>query len=138
MEWKVKVLLIVPNHKLYGTVYFFNFIIIIIIIILLFRSVLMTYGVSQTRGILGATASGLTTATAMQDPIHICDLRHSSRQYQILNPLSKSSGMLARFVNHWAMMGILVLFNVRVLLKHVSMSKDDLFWEKSKTQISNQ
>ena len=28
------------------------------------------------------------TATAMQDPSHICNLHHSSRQHQILNPLS--------------------------------------------------
>ena len=28
-----------------------------------------------------------TTATAMGDPGCICDLHHSSRQYQILNPL---------------------------------------------------
>ena len=28
-----------------------------------------------------------TTATAAQDPSHICDLHHSSGQHQILNPL---------------------------------------------------
>ena len=31
-----------------------------------------------------------TTATAMQDPSHICNLHHSSRQRQILNPLSRA------------------------------------------------
>ena len=31
-----------------------------------------------------------TTATAMQDPSHVYDLCHSSRQHQILNPLSKA------------------------------------------------
>ena len=31
-----------------------------------------------------------TTATAMQDPSHIYDLHHSSRQHQILNPLSEA------------------------------------------------
>ena len=31
-----------------------------------------------------------TTATATQDPNHVCDLHHSSRQRQILNPLSKT------------------------------------------------
>ena len=31
-----------------------------------------------------------TTATEMWDPSHVCDLHHSSRQYQILNPLSKA------------------------------------------------
>ena len=30
-----------------------------------------------------------TTATAMQDPSHICKLHHNSWQRQILNPLSK-------------------------------------------------
>ena len=30
------------------------------------------------------------TATAMQDPSHICDLHHSSRQRQILNPPSEA------------------------------------------------
>ena len=31
-----------------------------------------------------------TTATEMRDPSHVCDLRHSSRQHRILNPLSKA------------------------------------------------
>ena len=31
-----------------------------------------------------------TTATAMPDPSHFCDLHHSSRQRRILNPLSRS------------------------------------------------
>ena len=31
-----------------------------------------------------------TTATAMQDLSHICDLHHSSRQLQILDPLSEA------------------------------------------------
>ena len=31
-----------------------------------------------------------TTATAMWDPRHICDLHHSSRQCRILNPLSEA------------------------------------------------
>ena len=30
-----------------------------------------------------------TAATATWDPSHVCDLYHSSRQHQILNPLSK-------------------------------------------------
>ena len=30
----------------------------------------------------------IATATAMQDPSHVCDLHHSSRQRWILNPLS--------------------------------------------------
>ena len=31
-----------------------------------------------------------TTATATQDPSHICNLHHNSEQCQILNPLSKA------------------------------------------------
>ena len=31
-----------------------------------------------------------TTATAMRDLSHVCDLYHSSRQCQILNPLSRA------------------------------------------------
>ena len=31
-----------------------------------------------------------TTATATQDPSHVCDLYHSSEQCWILNPLSKA------------------------------------------------
>ena len=31
-----------------------------------------------------------TTATARQDPSHVCDLRHSSWQHQILNPVSEA------------------------------------------------
>ena len=40
-------------------------------------------------GPLGATAAVYTTATAMPDGSHVCDLHHSSPQRQILNPLSK-------------------------------------------------
>ena len=31
-----------------------------------------------------------TTASATQDPSHICDLPHSSQQHQILNSLSEA------------------------------------------------
>ena len=47
-----------------------------------------------------------TTATAMQDPSQVCDLQHSSRQCQILDPLSEardepmSSWILVGFINH--------------------------------------
>ena len=30
------------------------------------------------------------TATAMQDPGHICDLHHGSQQHRIFNPLSEA------------------------------------------------
>ena len=46
-----------------------------------------------------------TTATAAQDPIHVCDQHHSSWQRQILNPLSEAriehstSWFLVQFVS---------------------------------------
>ena len=47
-----------------------------------------TWGIwsSQARGWIWA----YTRAIATQDPSHICDLHHSSQQYQIPNPLSKA------------------------------------------------
>ena len=33
---------------------------------------------------------GYTTATATQDPSHVCDLQHSSQPCQILNPMSEA------------------------------------------------
>ena len=48
------------------------------------------HAVSLAKGQIGATATGYTTATAMQDPVHVCNLHHSSRQHWILNPLSKA------------------------------------------------
>ena len=43
-----------------------------------------------------------TTATAMPDPSRICDLQHSSWQYQILNPLSKDRD---RPMSSWFLVG---------------------------------
>ena len=54
--------------------------------ILFFSTTPWAYGGSQARGSIEAVA----TATAMQDPSHVCDLHHSSQQCQILNPLSKA------------------------------------------------
>ena len=53
------------------------------------------------------------TAAAMQVPSRICNLYHSSRQCQILNPLSEArdwTGLLrdrhyVRFLTHWATTG---------------------------------
>ena len=39
-----------------------------------------------------------TRATAMPDPSCICDLRHSSRKCQILNPLSKAKDRTPNFM----------------------------------------
>ena len=48
----------------------------------------MVYGISQARGLIGATAAGCNTATAMWDPNQVCNQHHSSQQCQIPNLLS--------------------------------------------------
>ena len=53
------------------------------------RAAPAAHGRSQARGLIGAVAA-YTTTTATQDPSRICDSHHSSRQCQILNPLSKA------------------------------------------------
>ena len=52
----------------------------------LFRASPAVYGSSQARGQIGAAAASLGTP----DLSCICDLRCSSQQYQILNPLSEA------------------------------------------------
>ena len=49
------------------------------------RAAPTAYGGSQAR-----EPPAYTTATAMQDPSHVCDLYHSSWQHQTLNPLSEA------------------------------------------------
>ena len=86
---------------------YFGFLVFLFLFFCLFRAAFVACGSSQARCWIGATATltAYTTATAMQDPSHICDLHHSSRQCRILNPLNKSSGieptsswMVVRFV----------------------------------------
>ena len=43
------------------------------------------YGGSQARGLIGAVAASLRQSHATQDPSHICNLHHSSRQHGIHN-----------------------------------------------------
>ena len=50
----------------------------------------MAYGASQARGGIGTAAAGLHHSHSKANPSHICDLHHSSQQYQILNPLSEA------------------------------------------------
>ena len=53
----------------------------------------------------------LAYATAMPDSSHGCDLYHSSRQHQILNPLSEASNQtriltdINQACHHWSTMG---------------------------------
>ena len=50
----------------------------------------MAYGGSQGRGRMELQPLAYATATATPDLSHICNLRHSSGQCQILNPLSEA------------------------------------------------
>ena len=43
-----------------------------------------------------------TTATAVQDPNRICDLHHSSRQRQILNPTDRGYGSNPKPHGSWS------------------------------------
>ena len=61
---------------------------ILFLVFCLFRASSVAYGGSQTRGRIGAVASSPHHTTAVQDPSCICNLHHSSKQCQILNPLS--------------------------------------------------
>ena len=54
-----------------------------------FRATLAAYG-SEARGLIGATAADYTPAIATWDPSCIYNPHHSSRQCQILNPLSEA------------------------------------------------
>ena len=75
------------------------------------------------------------TATAMQDPNHICDLHYTSWQCQILNPLSKAMDqthilMDANQIHFCSMMETPlghVLINIQyVILLNISFSKHRL------------
>ena len=65
---------------------------------LLFRDTPATYGVSQTKGLVGATLPAYATATAMQDRSRIHDLHYCSWQHQILNPLSEARDRTHNFM----------------------------------------
>ena len=72
----------------------------------------VAFGSSQARGQIGVQLPVYTTATAMQDPSHVCDLYHILRQYWILNPLNDARDGTHILVDtswvcyHWATMGI--------------------------------
>ena len=58
----------------------------------LFRDASMAYRSSQARGRIRAVTkpAACATVTATPDLSRICNLHHSSRQRQILNPLSEA------------------------------------------------
>ena len=62
----------------------------ILFLFLLFRATPMAYGGSQTRGRIRAAAAGLHHSHSNANPSCVCNLHHSSRQHQILNPLSEA------------------------------------------------
>ena len=59
---------------------------------LFFRAAPMAYGGSHARGLIRATAAGLRYSHNTRSESRVCDLYHSSRQHQILNPLSEARG----------------------------------------------
>ena len=71
------------------------------------------YGGSQARGLIGAVAAGLPTATATQDQSQVCNLHHSSRQRRSLTHRVRpgiepeTSWFLVWFVNHCTTTGTL-------------------------------
>ena len=75
------------------------------------RSLPATCGGSQVGVESEIQLPAYTTATAMGDLSHICDLHHSSWQRQILNPLSKARDWTCILMDaseihfHWAMTG---------------------------------
>ena len=96
--------------------------------IFFFRAAPAAYGSSLTRGWIGAIVADQTTATAMQDPSHICNLHHSLQQHQILNPLGEGQGSNPMDTSGvcycWAMTGTLyasaILTLVYLFLKYDS------------------
>ena len=66
---------------------------------LLFRVEPEAYGGSQARGLIRAQLLDYTTATAMQDPSHVCHLHHSSRQCRIPDSLSKAKDETCIFMD---------------------------------------
>jgi len=68
------------------------FLIFYFILFLSFKAASTAYGSSQARGLIGLVAAGLcqSHSNARPDLSHIFDLRHSSRQRWILNPLREA------------------------------------------------
>ena len=70
----------------------------------------MAKGSSQAKGRIGA-AAGLCHSHISGGSERVCDLHHSSRQHQILNPLHKAWDLTCIFMDpswvhyNWAMMG---------------------------------
>ena len=78
---------------------------------LLFRATHAAYEVPRLGVELRLQLPAYATATATQDPRSVCNLHHSSRQYQILNPLGKAKDRTCIRIDtswvhyRWAMAG---------------------------------
>ena len=76
-----------------------------------FRAAPTSYGSSRLGDESELQLLAYTTATAVQDPSHVCKLQYSSWQHQILNPLSKAKDetcvlmVPSRICFHCTMMG---------------------------------
>ena len=68
----------------------FSFFLFLSFFLCLFRATPKAYRGSQARGQIGVQLPAYTTAIAMPDLSHICDLHSHSRQCQILNTLGRS------------------------------------------------
>ena len=75
-------------------------------------------------------------AIAMQDPDHVCNLRHSSRHCQILNPLSEARNQICILMDTsqghycWATMGTLKnIFTSPLFLKDILEGHIILSWQ---------
>jgi len=79
-RWQDFILIIAEQYPI---VYICN---ILFIFFFLFMATPGAYGNSQTRSQIELKLPTYTTATATQDPSFICNLRHSLRQYWILDP----------------------------------------------------
>ena len=77
----------------------------------LFRATPAAHGSSRLGVQLELQLLATATATALWDLSHVCDLRHSSRQCRILNPLRKVRNQTCVLMDtswvryHWATMG---------------------------------
>ena len=71
-------------------IYLNNYYVCVYTYFCLFRAAPAAYGGSQAKGVIGAGAATLNTATAMPHLTHVCNLYHSSQQCWILNPLSEA------------------------------------------------
>ena len=70
---------------------FFKFeCVVLFILFWFFRDTLAAYGSSQARGQVRAGAASLFTATATQDPSHVCNRHQGSWQHWILNLMSEA------------------------------------------------